>query len=255
MVIDNGLLDAKVTHTRISPIYKYFVYKLFYICVPIYKLNQCENIKLLSLNRFNLFSLYEKDYGVSRSKAFHGWVEKVIKSFNCKFTPSDITLITLPRILGHAFNPISFWCCLDKKQNLKAVLCEVNNTFGERHCYLCIKKNDETINSQDWITSDKVFHVSPFFDVKGYYQFRFDIKDSKIGIWIRYFEDEKLLFTTSLIGKRKHLNNKSLFISFVSRPLNTAKVLFLIHFHALHLFLKGIKYRKKPQLPNKDITP
>ena len=48
----------------------------------------------------------------------------------------EVVLMTMPRMLGYVFNPVSFWFCRDRAGALRAVLCEVNNTFGESHCYL-----------------------------------------------------------------------------------------------------------------------
>ena len=47
-----------------------------------------------------------------------------------------LVLYAFPRMLGYVFNPISFWLCHDAAGAVRAVLCEVRNTFGEQHNYL-----------------------------------------------------------------------------------------------------------------------
>ena len=89
-------------------------------------------------------------------------------------------------MLGHVFNPVSFWLCRDAGGALRVVIAEVTNTFGDRHSYLCYRDDREPIERTDTLTATKIFHVSPFQPVEGGYAFRFDIRPDKIGIWIDY---------------------------------------------------------------------
>ena len=97
-------------------------------------------------------------------------------------------------------------------------------------------------------------HVSPFVDVSGYYQFRFAYREDKIGVWIDHYDDEGLLITTSIAGKRTALNASGLLRAFFRYPLITVKVIVLIHYQALKLALKGVRYRRRPTPPSTEIS-
>jgi DUF1365 family protein len=212
--------------------------------------------KLLSIDRFNLFSFYHRDHCNRKSEDLKIWLSSIFFSENIHNIDGEILLLTLPRILGYVFNPVSFFICFDKEHNLRAVIAEVNNTFGENHNYLIAHQNGEIINADDILVSKKIFHVSPFIESKsGYYQFRFNILSDKIAIFIDYFdqEDNKLL-ATSIKGKLVDLNDKNLLLSFIKYPFSTIKVIILIHFQAIKLWLKGVKYIKKPAHINNQIS-
>ena len=85
--------------------------------------------------------------------------------------------MTMPRMLGYVFNPVSFWFCRDRSGALRAVLCEVNNTFGESHCYLVHHDDLRPIEPDAWLDGRKAFHVSPFLPVEGGYRFRFRLDE------------------------------------------------------------------------------
>ena len=85
----------------------------------------------------------------------------------------EIVLYCFPRMLGYVFNPVSFFVCHDAAGTVRAVLAEVNNTFGESHCYLLAHADGRALVSGETMTAPKVFHVSPFFPVAGHYEFRF----------------------------------------------------------------------------------
>ena len=149
-------------------------------------------------------------------------------------------------MLGYVFNPVSFWFCLDMQGSLRAVLSEVCNTFGERHCYLSFHDDRRPIGNDDWLRAEKVFHVSPFMDVVGHYMFRFVYREDKIGAWIDYYDAEGLMLNTSVVGKRRPLTAHNLLTCFFRYPLVTLKVIGLIHYEAVRLCLKGIRHRTKP---------
>jgi DUF1365 family protein len=252
MALANGLLFADVSHTRLYPKRHALRYKVYYLCFPT-RLMQDLACKLLSLSRFNLFSFYPRDYGFKEQRG-EAWVRSCLAEQKITEADGDIVLITLPRVLGYAFNPVSFWFCLDKERRPRAVMAEVNNTFGERHGYVCAHHDHRVIEKDDWLRSDKQFHVSPFLKVRGEYHFRFAYSEDKIGVWIDYYDDGQKMLLTSVVGKRQLLSDKQLLIHFLCYPMITFKVIALIHYHALKLVLKGIKYNNKPAAPLKDIS-
>jgi DUF1365 family protein len=156
--------------------------------------------------------------------------------------------------MGHVFNPVSFWFCLDKAGALRVVLSEVSNTFGERHCYLSFHEDRRAIVQDDWLRAEKIFHVSPFLDVTGHYLFRFAYREDKIGVWINYHDAEGLMLSTAVVGKRRPLTAANLAWCFIRYPLVTLKVVGLIHFQAVRLWLKRMRYRPKPVPPMTEVS-
>ena len=97
-------------------------------------------------------------------------------------------------------------------------------------------------------------HVSPFIAVTGHYEFRIAYGAEAIGVWINHHDAEGLLLSTSVTGKRRALTTKSLLRCFLRYPLVTLRVIGLIHYQALRLFLKGVRYIRKPSPPLTEIS-
>ena len=252
-VIKNGLLTARVMHMRHAPREHKLVHDVFYLAMPVEQLTELKNFKSLSYNRLNFFQLRDRDYGFDKIQTLSEWPRAALAQFT-DFVPSEILLITMPRTFGFGFNPVSFWCYFDEAQNLRAVMAEVNNTFNQRHAYLCRHVDGVPITPGEWLTAEKVFHVSPFFDVLGRYTFRFDIRPDKIGIWIDYFDHDQKLLSTAVTGTRTDLTSSTLWQAFWKNPFVTLKTIGLIHVHALFLIVKSIRYRHPAPMPKENIT-
>lgn len=207
---------------------------------------------LFSRNRGNLTALHDSDHG-GPPKRGHGvaWVRQVLTQLGLP-AASEILLLAQPRVLGHVFNPVSFWLCYDTS-GLRVVIAEVSNTFGQRHCYLCHRDDLAPLTRDDTVTARKIFHVSPFQPVEGSYRFRFDISADKIGIWIDYSVGENGLIAT-LTGTRVPLTNGTILRACLRRPFGSRRVLALIHWQALKLWWKGARYRSPPVPPRDEIS-
>ncbi len=172
--------------------------------------------------------------------------------------------MTMPRIFGYLFNPVSFWLCYHQKK-LIAVIAEVNNTFKETHSYICHKDGDE-ITNKCWFKAAKVFHVSPFYQRQGSYKFNFQVPvildtdpespylNLKTKIIINYYDNDELQLGTAITAINKPFSNKNLIKEFIRSPLLTFKVVYLIHWQALKIVFKRIKYVPKPAQMESTIT-
>lgn len=234
-----SLYKAKIYHKRFSPKVNEFTYSGFYISFSLSEITKLKS-KIFSVNKFNLFSFYEKDHGYKDERSLHSWIENQLAQAGIKDC-DEFVLQTFPRIIGYVFNPVSFWYCY-KKGELIATVSEVNNTFGESHTYLINGKKG---------TLPKEFHVSPFYPRTGEYRFNFTAKNRAI---INYFDNNQLQLTTSIIGKEVPWSDKKLLNLFITHPLYTLFVVFLIHFQALKLFIKKIKFYTQPKKMRKEIT-
>jgi DUF1365 family protein len=208
---------------------------------------------LFSRNRRNLTSLWDSDHG-GAPKAGRGvaWVREVLAGRNLPGAET-VLLLAQPRVLGHVFNPVSFWLCHDASGALRVVIAEVSNTFGDRHSYLCHRDDLAPMTREDHITAQKIFHVSPFQPVEGGYEFRFDISEDRIGIFIDYTQGNGGLIAT-LTGPRTPLTNRAILGACLRRPFGSRRVLALIHWQALRLWLKRAGFFTRPEPPEQEVS-
>ncbi|MEM7198270.1 MAG: DUF1365 domain-containing protein, partial [Pseudomonadota bacterium] len=245
-IVTPSLLHARVMHKRLMPKQNSFHYGVYYLSVPLSMLEDGSLDAHIPLNRFGLHSFYVKDHGPRDGSSLRVWAHKILAQYDIAGV-KHITLICMPRILGYVFNPVSFWLCLDDAQNTKAVICEVNNTFGETHSYVCVHKDACAITKNSRMHAKKLFHVSPFIVREGGYDFRFDITKKHCGIQINYKNAfDQTLLLTSLKGKFQSLSRKALLRAFTVHPLVTFKVIMMINYQALKLVRKKICYIPKP---------
>jgi len=252
---------GEVIHHRFSPenLFRYFT---FYIRIPMRsrKFNpQLFKNSGIGDNQFSWISFYDKDHGDQNLYSLE-WIEHILqKSQLANEVDGEIWLHTFPRILGFVFNPVSFWFCHQSNGTLKAIIAEVNNTFGERHTYLLKAPNNQSIAWGKELFTEKIFHVSPFFDVIGHYRFRFMQQSSnnphpKYVSRIDYFQGDQHTLMTSVNGTEYPLNFYTKFKAISRFPLLTISVVVKIHWQAVKLWVKGAKFYKKPKPPNIPIS-
>jgi uncharacterized protein len=157
-----------VHHHRLRPAANAFVYPTYFLLLPLRAL-RARPAPALARNRFGLLSFHDSDHGDGRGDAL-AWVDDLLASEGVRDATGEVWLHTYPRVLGYAFKPVSFWYCHRSDGSLAAIVAEVNNTFGERHCYLLDGPRLAWGQEQ---RARKVFHVSPFCQVQGQYRFRF----------------------------------------------------------------------------------
>ncbi len=245
MELTPQIYSAKVMHKRLFPKENAFSYAVYYLALPL------PAVKLPG----KLLSFHHKDIGKRDGSDPTVWAKQILADY--RFTPliKDIMLITMPRVLGYIFNPVSFYLCLDADSQLRAVICEVHNTFGEQHIYFCANSDQTVLSADTWLAAEKVFHVSPFLPRDGHYRFRFDLQAKTLGIWIDYYDAQgNKQLITSLLGKFTPLNAASLRRAFWSHPLVTLKTITLIHWQAFKLIRKRILYFNKPTQNDQKIT-
>jgi DUF1365 family protein len=204
-------------------------------------------------NKAGLMSLQDSDHG-GAPKAGTGsvWVREVLAQHNITLD-GQIELLAQPRLLGHVFNPVSFWLCYDAGGALRVVIAEVSNTFGDRHSYICRHSDLREITKDETISAGKVFHVSPFQPIEGAYTFRFDIQPDSIHIVIDYSRGEGGLVAT-LKGSRHPLTNRSIVTYALRLPFGSRRVLTLILWQAVKRWWNNATFRSRPEPPIEDIS-
>jgi len=241
-------------HNRTLPRKNRFCYGVYYLAIPLDAIADGSLNTHLSLNRFGLHSFHTRDHGYRDGGSLRRWVEDMLSGYDVP-KPEHITLLCMPRVLGYVFNPVSFWLCRDGRNNTYAIICEVNNTFGETHSYVCIRPQRRPVATGAWIAAPKCFHVSPYLKREGHYRFRFDITAERCAIRIDYINAaQQTMLITSLHGRFTELSGMELLKAFLSNPLVTVKTISMIHFQALRLTLKGIRYIPKPPAVTPNVT-
>lgn len=244
-------IAGETFHGRRGAVENAFRYGVDYVCLDPEAAGR--GPRLFSRNGRNLTSLHDSDHGGAPGKGCGAaWVRNVLAERKLD-VDGHILLLAQPRVLGHVFNPVSFWLVHDRDGVLRVVIAEVTNTFGDRHSYLCHHQDLRPITSADRLRARKIFHVSPFQPVKGEYSFRFDIRDDRIGIWIELSRGNGGLLAT-LTGTRKPLTNGAILRACLRRPFGSRRVLTLIHWQALKLWWKGARYRARPEPPSREVT-
>ena len=247
------LFLGKIMHKRHLPVEHAFTYSFFMLCLPLTAFNEIK-IPFLGINCANLFSFHEKDHGPLDGSALLPWIKNILKEQGVTCADGEVILQTQPRFLGYVFNPVSFWFCYDKSHQLRAVLCEVSNTFGERHLYLVAHPDRSPIRGHDKLHQQKIFHVSPFFAVRGEYYFHFERHDDHVKIGIDYHDNDTKVLTTRLVGQTKKLTLSNFLNAFIRCPFVSLGVMIRIYWQALHLFFKKIPFHKKPDPPRETLS-
>ncbi|MFL6658317.1 MAG: DUF1365 domain-containing protein [Massilia sp.] len=245
-----------VRHTRLRPVRNAFAYGTYYLRLPLRALSDGPiGGRLFSRNRFNLLSFVDSDHG-DGAQPLLTWIESLLKQHGVLDADGEIWLQAMPRVCGFVFNPVSFWFCHRRDGSLRAILCDVRNTFGERHFYL-LDEGREIGNGQE-LTARKVFHVSPFCAIEGGYRFRFSRFARSGGehtlACIDYDDASGVLLQTSVSGVARPIDDASVARAFFGFPLMTLGVVVRIHVQALRLWLRRVPFFSKPHPPQQKVT-
>jgi uncharacterized protein len=238
-----------VRHTRLRPVRHAFAYRSFFLMLPLRSL-QTQGPGALARNRWAPLSFYDRDHGDGRSADAGGalaWVDALLRSEGITDATGEIWLHCYPRVWGFAFKPVSFWYCHRQDGGLRAIVVEVNNTFGERHCYLL---DHPQYGAEQRAT--KVFHVSPFCPVEGGYRFRFlrtaDLQRTVARI---DFDDAHgTVLQTSVSGQLQPLTPQAIRHALWAYPAMTYGVVLRIHWQAAKLWLRRVPFFRKPVPPS-----
>ncbi len=244
---------GQVRHTRHRPQRNAFAYATYFLMLPMRSL-RAHGPGALARNRRAALSFHDSDHGEGGADSL-AWLEGVLRQQGIHDAQGEVWLHTYPRVLGYSFKPVSFWYCHRTDGSLRAVLAEVNNTFGERHCYLL----DAPRYGQP-CEADKVFHVSPFCPLQGRYRFVFMRTEGTVPrtvARIDYFDDtagNEPLLNTSVSGDLRPLDAATLRHALWSHPAMTFGVIARIHWQAARLWFKKAPFFRQPPAPGDFVT-
>ncbi len=251
------LCQGRVMHARLpspaSAVANHFSYPLFFIALPLSHLTTVTN-RWFRIDRRAPLALYGADHGPRDNSSLLPWIRNLLAAEGITTADGEVVLQAFPRVFGMVFNPVSFWFCHDRDGNLRAVLAEVNNTFGERHNYLVAHPDQRPILADDRLSARKVFHVSPFYPVVGEYRFRFQLSAQRRRVDIDYFQDGQRVLVTAVEGKVETLDSASARRAALRFPLLAIGIVVRIHWQALRLALRRVQFFRKPQPPLQETT-
>jgi len=233
----SALYVGRVMHRRLRPRRHQLSYGVYHLLIDIDELDSLSRrLRLFSVGRFNLFSFHPRDHGDGSGLMLREQIEGQLRTAGLP-TGGAIRLLTLPRVLGHVFNPLSVWFCHAPDGGLQAIVYEVNNTFGERHSYVMpVADPGAPVVVQH---CQKAMHVSPFLGSDMGYHFRVEPPAARLRIGVDVHDADGAALHTGWEAGRRPLSDAALLRVFVTHPLLTLKVVAAIHWEALRLWLKG----------------
>lgn len=252
MTLQSALYVGRVRHHRFRPRPHALAYRVFWMLLDLDEIDVLSaKLRFFSRNRFNLYAFRDADYGDRSGRPLRPQIEETLAKAGIAHDGGAIRLLTMPRILGYAFNPLSTYFCYRRDGSLCATVYEVHNTFGEIHSYVAPANVSEGALRQE---ADKIFHVSPFMNLDMRYAFTVTAPGERVSVAIEGSDTEGRLITAVLSGKRTELSDAALLRLLATHPLLTLKVTAAIHWHALRLLAKRISWRPHPAAPEHSFS-
>lgn len=252
--IRSCLYWGKVMHRRTRPARHRFSYRVFWGLFDLDELVELDrDVRGFGYNRWSIFSFHDRDHGPRDGSALRPWIDRQLQAAKIDCRGGAVKLLCFPRLFGFVFNPLSVWFCYGIEGELRAVLYEVRNTFGESHSYL-IELSAEPGASVSSHSIRKRFHVSPFLDMACTYAFRLTAPGKSAALHIRQTDEKGEILVATMAGARRPFDAKTLVVSLAAYPLMTIKVVAAIHWEALRLWLKRVPFFSKPSPPDHAVT-
>ncbi|MBI3874959.1 MAG: DUF1365 domain-containing protein [Verrucomicrobia bacterium] len=257
-------------HHRLAPKEHQFRYSIFLFALDLDELDEvAARLRLFSRNRANLYSFRDADHlpeprsrRREEAEPSANEVRLLTSSATTKANllawlaeqgvtlPTDarIQLVTLPRVMGYVFNPVSFYFCTDAAGEPLCAVAEVGNTFGELKPFLL--RREDLRDGVFRRVAPKHFYVSPFFALDVAFDFKLRMPGESLEIHIDDREGDRRVLLTTLAGRRVPLTDSQLAWQTLKCPLVTLKVISLIHWHALRLWWKNVPWHRKAANPH-----
>lgn len=264
------LYECHVMHQRFTPAAHRFVYRIFLFGIDLDELDELDRrLPLFSVDRPNLFSFRQSDYlkldgpvhnGASETAApssaipLKQRVAAFLRTRGIELGGGRVTLVTLPRILGHIFNPVSFYFCHDRHGAPLAAIAEVTNTFRESKPFLLgpdrlVAPGAAGAPAAFRHREPKFFYVSPFSDVDVAFDFHLKVPGAALSLQIDDYTGANRMLTSMLTGRRESLSRSRLAWYALKYPLLSLRIVALIHWHALLLWFKKVPWFAKAARP------
>jgi len=247
----SAIYAGQVAHDRSRPKRHRLRYRIFMLLLDLDELEALDRrLKRFSLNRFNLLSFHDRDHATEAGQTVKASVLARLAARGIVLSEPRITLLCMPRVLGHGFNPLSVYFCRDGDGTLKAIVYAVRNTFGQRHDYVLPVRRERA----GWVEqgAPKGFHVSPFMPMDLRYAFDIAAPDDKVHIGVDVFDEAGLMLTATFAGQRQPLTDGGLVRALLGHPWQLVGVMAAIVWEAIKIALKGLKTYPDPTAPKRE---
>lgn len=252
--VHSKIYVGTVAHERKSPRVNRFRYGVYFIYADLDELEALgASLRLFSVDRPNLFSLRLKDHGPRDGSPWRPWIDTTLARAGIDLEGGPVRLLTFPRVFGFKFYPVSFWYCFHADGTCRAVLAEVQNTFGDHHNYLL--HNGGAV--YDWRGAPekvKVFHVSPFIEMDAHYRFHVSEPAERLSVSIFDYVKGPLLLVAAVSLGARPLTDGQIIKTFLRFGPMSARAWLLIHFQAVRIIAKRIKYVPRTEPPAEETT-
>lgn len=248
--MNSALYHCRVMHHRLEPRQHRFDYGVFYLWLDLDEVDALsKRLRFFKRNRWALFSFCDHDHIVKDGANAKENVLQVMREAGVDTSRiSKVRLLTFPRVLGYIFNPVCFYYAFDAEEKPVAAVAEVTNTFHEQKPYVLTQF--EQPQQRFRLVTAKHFYVSPFLGLELNFDFKLRLPGDHLEIHVDDHDGDEHVILTALTGMRHELNDASLLTAFFKYPLVTLRVIFLIHWHALRLWMKGLRVHRKADLPD-----
>ncbi|HAJ05101.1 MAG TPA: hypothetical protein DCL76_00925 [Chloroflexi bacterium] len=254
---NNSISKGIIIHARHGNKPHKFTYKHTMLFIELNTIVGYNRIaKLLKYNSSGILSIRDKDHIDSNHQSLYEKVITKMKGSGTNILSTDkIMMLTTPSFMGYAFNPATFFFVCNQDLKIKSAIVEVHNTFGEAHLYILTESSFSYYNNN--YIANKKFHVSPFLDRKGHYEFHFHISQSTINISIILNDDKNKLITTTYLGNLIPLSTKALINSLPNILVAVLLTELRILYQAFKLFfsIKAPFFEKPPPIENTTVSP
>lgn len=257
MGLTSCLYDCVIAHRRVRPRDYAFEHRIMMLYADLDELPAIHrDSRLLSHNRGNLYSFRDSDYFPT---AVQGTLKSRVLAYLAQqgillSQQARIRLLTLPRILGYIFNPISIYFCSDESDAPICAIAEVGNTFRETKLFLLPLRSQQSPRSARFqVRVPKDYYVSPFSNLDISFDFDCLLPGDTLQVHIEDWDAQGRLLQSHLRGTRVPLTDFQLLRFAVKFPALTLKVITLIHWHALRLAMKRVPWHRKADRPESQL--
>jgi hypothetical protein len=216
-------------------------YRVFMVAIDLDELTRLNRaFRFLKHNRLALMSIHDRDHGDRVPAPLRPQIEAKLRAGGFDCAGGRIVLLTMPRLCNYAFNPLSVYFCYDRRGELAALVHEVSNTFGERHYYVLAPHPNA--NGKLTQACEKRFFVSPFLEMDLTYEFEVTPPGERAVVSMIVRRGRNIALAASFSGERRALTDVNLLRAWAANPLMTLMVIAGIHWEALKMWMKGVRY-------------
>lgn len=229
-----SLYATTIRHVRRAPLANAFTYRSYSWFVDLDELPRLPG--------------WLRPFAVFRAEDHLGDPEASIRSNVAGFLTANgidddggtVTMLGSARVLGYVFNPLTLFWCHGRDGGLRAVLAEVHNTYGERHCYLLHP------DGSGRAVTPKEFYVSPFNDVSGTYEMSVPEPDSKLSVAITLRRPGQPPFAATMTGRRLPATSRNVVRMAAAIPLAPLRATLQIRWQGIRLWLRRLPLHPRP---------